>query len=93
MTLILVVSVESWTSKSAFLSPHCQLFKNVLHESSELNFIWGKMRTTAWERAPQIALRDCSKEAGGKVSISVILVKGECMQSSTYLSRRFLLVS
>ena len=66
MTLILVVSVESWTSKSAFLSPHCQLFKNVLHESSELNFIWGKMRTTAWETAPQIALRNCSKEAIGK---------------------------
>ena len=51
------------------------------------------MRTTAWETAPQITLRDCSKEAEGKVSISVILVKGEYMQSSTYLSRRFLLVS
>ena len=33
------------------------------------------------------------KRQGGKVSIDDILVKGECMQSSTQLSRRFLLVS
>ena len=33
------------------------------------------MRTTAQETAPQ--LRNCSKEAGWKVSIYVILVKGE----------------
>ena len=42
------------------------------------------MRTTAWETAPQIALRNCSKEVGGKDSIYVILVKGEYMQLSTY---------
>ena len=37
------------------------------------------MRTAAWETAPQITLRTCSKEAGGvgKVSIYVFLVKGE----------------
>ena len=29
----------------------------------QLNFIWGKMRTAAQETAPQIALRDCCKEA------------------------------
>ena len=31
-------------------------------------FIWGKMRTASWETAiaPQIALRNCSKEAKGK---------------------------
>ena len=29
-------------------------------------FIWVKMRMTAWETAPQIALRDCSKEAVGR---------------------------
>ena len=51
------------------------------------------MRTAAWETAPQIALRNGSKEAEGKVSIHVILVTGEYMQSSTYFSRRFLLVS
>ena len=42
------------------------------------------MRTIARETAFQIALRNCSKEAGGKVSIYVILVKGEYIQSSTY---------
>ena len=35
-------------------------------ERCELSFIWGKMRTVAWETAPQIALRDCSKEAVGE---------------------------
>ena len=35
--------------------------------SCELNFIWGQMRTAAWETASQVALRNCSKEAGGKV--------------------------
>ena len=43
---------------------------NAQCESYELSFIWGKMRT-----AFQIALRNCSKEAGGKVSIYVILLK------------------
>ena len=42
------------------------------------------MRTIARETASQIALRNCSKEVGGKVSIYVILVKGEYTQSSTY---------
>ena len=42
------------------------------------------MRTAAWETAPQIALRNCSKEVGGKDSIYVILVKGEYMQLSIY---------
>ena len=37
----------------------------------------------AWETAFQIALRSCSKEVGGKVSIYVILVKGEYMQLNT----------
>ena len=30
------------------------------------SFIWGKMRTAAWEAASQIALRDCSKAAVGE---------------------------
>ena len=52
------------------------------------------MRTVTQETAPQIALRNCSKEVRGKVSIYAILVKGECMQSNTYFffCRRFLLV-
>ena len=39
----------------------------------------GKMRTAAPETVSQIALRNCSKEAGGKVNIYVMLVKGEYM--------------
>ena len=46
------------------------------------------MRTAAQDTAFQIALRNCSKEAGGKVSIYVILVKGEYKQSSTYFSQK-----
>ena len=42
-------------------------------------FIWVKMRIIAWETVPQTALRNCSKEVGGKVSIYVILMKGEYM--------------
>ena len=49
------------------------------------------MRTAAWETAFR-ELRNCSKEAEEMVSIYEILVKVEYMQSSTYFSRRFLLV-
>ena len=42
------------------------------------------MKTATQETAFQIALSNCSKEVGEKVSIYVILVKGEYMQSSTY---------
>ena len=51
--------------------------KNARRESCELCIIWDKMRTIVWETASQIALRNCSKEVRGKVSIYVILVKGE----------------
>ena len=42
------------------------------------------MRTADWETGPQIALRNYSKVAVGKVGVYVILVKVESMQSSTY---------
>ena len=67
-------------------------FVCLFFESFELSFIWGKM-TAAQETAPQIALRNCSKKAGRKVSMYVILVKGKYMQSSTYFSRSFLPVT
>ena len=38
--------------------------KKAQHESCELSFIWGKMRTIARETASQIELRNCSKEVG-----------------------------
>ena len=47
------------------------------------------MRTIAWETAFQIALGNCSREVAGKVSIYVMLVKGEYMQSSTYFFAGF----
>ena len=42
------------------------LKKNAQCESYELSFIWGKMRTLAWETAFQIALRNCYEEVGGR---------------------------
>ena len=38
--------------------------KKMLNLRCELSFIWGKMRTEAWETAPQIALRNSSTEVG-----------------------------
>ena len=45
----------------SFLHSLCQLWRIAQCESLELSFTGGKMRT-----APQITLRNCSKEAGGK---------------------------
>ena len=40
-----------------------------MHKSFKSSLIWGKMRTIAQETAFQIALRNCSKEVEGKVSV------------------------
>ena len=40
--------------------------KNAQRENCELSFIGGEMRTAAWETAPQIAVRDHSKETVGE---------------------------
>ena len=53
-------------------------------ESGGVSFIWGEMGTIAWEAAFQTALSNCSKEVAGEVSVYGTLVKGECMQTSTY---------
>ena len=59
----------------------------------QVKFYWGKMRTAGWETAPQTDLRNCSKEAGGKVSVyHLTLVKRDFTQSSTYFSRKCLLI-
>ena len=58
-------------------------WKNAQHESCELSFIWGKTRTGARETTSETTLRNCSKEAGEKVSMFVIVLKGEFIQSST----------
>ena len=62
--------------------------KKAQPESCESSFIGGNMRTSVQETAPQISLRDCSKEVLGKDNIYVILVKGEYMQSSTYFFQK-----
>ena len=47
------------------------------------------MRTAAWETAPQIALKDCSKDIGVKDTVYVILIKGE--SSADFLVENFCL--
>lgn len=43
------------------------------------------MRTAAWEIAPQIVLKNCSKEVAGKESVHVILVRGSaCNQAHIF---------
>ena len=46
------------------------------------------MRMTAWETAPQIALRDCSKEAVGRNQYK-ILVKGEFSATKHSFYKRY----
>ena len=52
--------------------------------------MWGRIRTVA-----QDSISDSSEKVfqigSRKVTLHVILVKGEYMQSSTYFSKRFLL--
>ena len=81
------------TQLSTFLvrstkSEMCWLKKKLHNVRVASCFIWSKMRTIAQETAFQIALTNCSKEVWGKVSIYVILVKGEYMQSSTYFLQK-----
>ena len=59
--------------------------KNAQCENCKLSFIWGKMRTAAWETAPQIALRNSSKETRGKVSIYDLHAIWNTMQSEVQL--------
>lgn len=48
-----------------------------------------KMRTIiARDTAFQVTLRNCSKVVGAKVSMYVILVKGECIHSSTHFLQK-----
>ena len=43
--------------------------KDVQLESCELSFIWGKMRTAAWEAAPDSSERLLQRGSGRKVNI------------------------
>ena len=56
-------------------------------------FIWGKVRTTAQETASRIALRNCSEDVGGKLSMIYYFSEEGYMQSSINFGRGLLLVS
>ena len=60
---------------------------------AELSFIWGKMRTIAWETAFQIALRNCSKEVGGRSVYLWFWWRGSSCSQAHIFCRRFLLVT
>ena len=59
---------------SFFLPPSLSLllsFSNLksTHVRAVSCFIWSKMKTASWQTAAQIALRNCSKEVGGRSCI------------------------
>ena len=60
-------------------------------ELQVLSFIWGKVRTAAWETTPQRALRDCSERQGGR-SRYKMLGKRSSAQSNAYFTKGFLLL-
>ena len=84
-----LISLLSYSHGSPFLFTVLTEKKKNAHESCELSFIWGKMRAITRETLFQLALRNCSKEVGGKVSIYVTLVNGEYVQSNTYFLQKF----
>ena len=71
-----------------------RFFKKAQCESCESSFIWGEMKTAAPETASWVASSERQlQRVRGRVSIYVILVKGESIQSGTDSCRRLLLVS
>ena len=77
---------------SLLQSGFCWLKKDVHLESCELSFIWGKMRTAAWEAASQIALKDCSKAAVGESRYISFGEGGVQYHEALILQKVFLLV-
>ena len=62
--------------------------KDAQLESRELSFTWDKMRTATWDTAPQIALRDCSKEVVGESWYVGFWWRGvQCNQARLLLSK------
>ena len=53
-----------WNKYQSTLLRFCQLKKKEKQCTMWVKFICGKMRTIAWETAPQTALRNCSTEVG-----------------------------
>ena len=65
---------------------------NAQHESCELSFICGQIKTITWETASQTALRNSFEEVKGEVGICMTSVKRVHEKSSTYFGRKLLLV-
>ena len=63
--------------------------KDAQCENCEWGFIWGKMRTAAWEIAPQVALRNCSKESVMEGQYIRFWWTESSMQSSTPFTKFF----
>ena len=63
--------------------------KDAQRESCKWSFIWGKMRTAAWETAPQVALRDCSKESVMQGQYIRLWWMESSMPSSTHFTKVF----
>ena len=83
---------QHFSEFSFYLLILCQLKKDVKLESCEVSFIWGTMRTAAWEAASQIALRDCSKAAVGESQYIRFWWRRSSIPLSTHFTKGFLLV-
>ena len=70
----------------------CRLKNDAQLESGKLSLLRGKMRTAAWERASQRALRDCSKETAGEGQYIRFWWRGSSRLRSTHFTKGFLLV-
>ena len=75
-------------SGAYLVSLKCQLKKDVQLESSELSFIWGKMRTIAQEAVSDSSERLLQSGSGEK-TIYKVLVKGEFNTMKHSFYKRF----
>lgn len=58
--------------------------RNAQHESCELSFVAGKMRTIAWEIEPLRELCGAAPKRGGAVNTCVILARQVCAVKHTF---------
>lgn len=59
---------SSEVQTSIKLTKRCSDFRKMYNVGvvGDASFIWGKMKTTAWDTVFQIALRNHSKKTGGR---------------------------
>ena len=59
---------SSEVQTSIKLTKRCSDFRKMYNVgvAGDASFIWGKMKTTAWDTVFQIALRNRSKKTGGR---------------------------